>query len=98
MSSDLKVYHSNNLEYLASLVSYIIKEHPLDNPFDCEQVIVQSNGMSDWLNARIADELGISMQIKYSFPWAFVWQMLTDLGYNEKSNPQQRFKMENMER
>ena len=96
MSSDLKVYHSNNLEYLASLVSYIIKEHPLDNPFDCEQVIVQSNGMSDWLNARIADELGISMQIKYSFPWAFVWQMLTDLGYNEKSNPQQRFKMENM--
>ena len=96
MSDNMKVFHSNNLEYLASLVSYIIKEHPLDNPFDEEQIIVQSSGMRDWINSRIAEELGISMQIRYSFPWAFVWQLLSNLGYNEETNPQQRFKLENM--
>lgn len=96
MKNSMKVYHSNNLDYLAALASYIIKEHPLSDPFASEQFIVQSNGMRDWINTKIAEDLGISMQINYSFPWVFVWELLAKLGYKEETNPQQRFKLENM--
>lgn len=96
MKNSMKVYHSNNLDYLAALASYIIREHPLSDPFASEQFIVQSNGMRDWINTKIAEDLGISMQINYSFPWVFVWELLAKLGYKEETNPQQRFKLENM--
>ncbi|MGR5456517.1 exodeoxyribonuclease V subunit gamma, partial [Vibrio alfacsensis] len=39
------VYHSNQIDVLKSLLVQLIKIDPLENPFEKEQILVQSPGM-----------------------------------------------------
>jgi exodeoxyribonuclease V gamma subunit len=71
----LAVIHSNQLESLRDLVVAWIQQHPLA-PLENEIVLVQSNGMSQWLKIALADYegLGVCAAIAPQLPGRFVWQ------------------------
>jgi exodeoxyribonuclease V gamma subunit len=74
----LRIYHSNQLDILKDLVSYFIKQAPLNNPFDEEKILVQSPGMAQWLKLSLADELGIAANIEFPLPASFIWKMFVN--------------------
>lgn len=69
------VYHSNQLDLLKSLTAQLIKRQPLDSIFEREIILVQSQGMGQWLQIQLADELNISANIHYPFPTQFIWDI-----------------------
>jgi len=74
LSPGLAVIHANRLENLRDLLVAWIAEHPLA-PLENEVVLVQSNGMAQWLKlALAADEgLGICAAIEVQLPARFLW-------------------------
>jgi exodeoxyribonuclease V gamma subunit len=71
------VVHGNRLELLRELVVTWIRNHPL-NPLDSEIVLVQSNGIAQWLKLGLARNpadggLGISGAVHTMLPQRFVW-------------------------
>lgn len=68
------VYYSNNLTSLAAMLIQVQKVSPNPNPFESETILVQSQGMAQWLQMRIADELGVAGQFAFPFPTSFLWQ------------------------
>ncbi|WP_063653335.1 exodeoxyribonuclease V subunit gamma [Aliivibrio fischeri] len=73
------VYHSNQLDVLKSLVVELIRLNPLDNPFEQEQILVQSPGMSQWLKIELAKELGIAANLTFPLPATFIWDLFTQV-------------------
>ncbi|SEG55864.1 exodeoxyribonuclease V subunit gamma [Vibrio hangzhouensis] len=77
------VYHSNQIDVLKSLLVQLIKIDPLDNPFEKEQILVQSPGMSQWLKMALAQEFGVAANIDFPLPATFIWdrfvQVLDDV-------------------
>ncbi|WP_299020428.1 exodeoxyribonuclease V subunit gamma [uncultured Photobacterium sp.] len=71
------VYHSNQLELLKSLLVELIRRDPLDNPFEQEQILVQSPGMSQWLKLELARSLGVAANLEFPLPATFIWKMFT---------------------
>ncbi|WP_040356498.1 exodeoxyribonuclease V subunit gamma [Candidatus Photodesmus anomalopis] len=71
------VYHSNKIDTLKILLVHLIKNNPLCNPFDKDQILVQSTGMSKWLKIKLAQEMGIIANIKFSSFNAFIWETFT---------------------
>ena len=62
------VYHSNNVDVLQSLLVELIRQKPLDNPFIPEHILVQSPGMSQWLNIELAKAFGVAANIVFPLP------------------------------
>ena len=73
----LQIYHSNQLEIHKELISSLIKSDPLTNPFEQEIILVQSPGMSQWLQIELAQSLGIAANISFPLPATFIWDMFT---------------------
>ena len=73
------VYHSNQLDLLKSLLVELIRLDPLDNPFEQEQILVQSPGMSQWLKLELAKSLGIAANLEFPLPATFIWTMFTQV-------------------
>ncbi|KJY80429.1 exodeoxyribonuclease V subunit gamma [Vibrio nigripulchritudo] len=71
------VYHSNQIELLKSLLVELIKLSPLENPFEAEQILVQSPGMSQWLKMELAKEFGVAANIDFPLPATFIWECFT---------------------
>lgn len=71
----LTIYHSNQLDLLKSLTAQLMKRQPLNAVFEEEVILVQSQGMGQWLQIQLAQELGISANIHYPFPTQFVWDI-----------------------
>ena len=71
------VYHSNQLDLLKSLLVELIRLNPLDDPFEQEQILVQSPGMSQWLKMELAKSLGVAANIEFPLPATFIWTMFT---------------------
>ena len=69
------VYHSNKVDTLKILLVHLIKSDPLANPFEKEQILVQSPGMSQWLKMELAKEFGTSryQALKVVLESAFGW-------------------------
>jgi len=74
LNPGLAVIHSNQLESLRDLVVAWIQQHPLA-PLENEIVLVQSNGMSQWLKIALADYdgLGVCAAIAPQLPGRFLW-------------------------
>ncbi|BAH82997.1 exodeoxyribonuclease V subunit gamma [Candidatus Ishikawella capsulata] len=70
-----KVYHSNQLDLLKTLMANIINSQPLKDPFEPEIILVQSKGMEQWLQIELAKDIGISANIKFILPARFIWEM-----------------------
>lgn len=60
---------------LKSLVVELITRDPLDNPFEKEQILIQSQGMSQWLKIELAQAFGIAANIEFTLPARFIWQL-----------------------
>ena len=87
------VVHSNRLEWLRELVIDWVRHHPLA-PLENELVLVQSNGVAQWLKLGLAREtaeggLGISAALQTMLPQRFVWSayrlVLGDTGLGQQS-------------
>ena len=74
LNPGLAVIHSNQLESLRDLVVAWMQQHPLA-PLENEIVLVQSNGMSQWLKIALADYdgLGICAAVAPQLPGRFLW-------------------------
>jgi exodeoxyribonuclease V gamma subunit len=86
----LKIFTSNRLETLIEKLSEVLKR-PLSSPLDKEVIIVQSRGMERWISMQLAHHLGISANISFSFPKAFVARVMSaaipDFHGNQATEP-----------
>nr|WP_202436302.1 exodeoxyribonuclease V subunit gamma [Vibrio eleionomae] len=71
------IYHSNKVDTLKILLVHLIKNDPVANPFEAEQILVQSPGMSQWLKMALAQELGVAANLTFPLPATFIWEMFT---------------------
>lgn len=71
----LMVVHGNHLEDLRELAVEWMRRHPLA-PLENEVVLVQSNGIAQWLKLALAaqDSCGIAAAIQVELPARFLWQ------------------------
>lgn len=74
-----RVYHSNQLDVLKDILVHLIERDPLANPFDAEQIMVQSPGMAQWLKLELAKSFGIAANIDFPLPASFIWQMFIEV-------------------
>ncbi|WP_260259693.1 exodeoxyribonuclease V subunit gamma [Vibrio intestinalis] len=73
------VYHSNQVDVLKSLLVELVRIDPLSNPFEKEQILVQSPGMSQWLKMALAKEFGVAANLEFPLPATFIWNMFTQV-------------------
>lgn len=76
----LAVIHANRLETLRDLIVSHLHEHP-PAPLEQETVLVQSNGMAEWLRHALAAPAGpsgggrgIAAAQRFVLPQSFLWQ------------------------
>jgi len=74
-----RLYHSNKLDVLKSILVHIIGQDPLTNPFESEKVLVQSPGMAQWLKLELAKEFSICANVDFPLPASFIWQTFVDV-------------------
>lgn len=75
LTPGLMVVHGNRLEELRELAVQWMRLHPLA-PLENEVVLVQSNGIAQWLKLALAaqDSCGIAAAIQVELPARFLWQ------------------------
>ncbi|MGV6476988.1 exodeoxyribonuclease V subunit gamma [Azotobacter vinelandii] len=75
LGAGLMVVHGNRLEALRELAVEWMRRHPLA-PLEDEVVLVQSNGIVQWLKLALAgrDGCGIAAAIRVELPARFLWQ------------------------
>ncbi|MGB1262567.1 MAG: exodeoxyribonuclease V subunit gamma [Cognaticolwellia sp.] len=76
------LYPANKMENLLVLLDKIQQLSPLP-VFAQDTVIVQNAGMQHWLNMSLAEQRGISMNMRYALPSQFLWQLIRGLASDE---------------
>ncbi|MDX3773693.1 exodeoxyribonuclease V subunit gamma [Chromatiaceae bacterium AAb-1] len=92
------VVHSNRLEQLRELVVAWTKRYPL-SPLEPEQILVQSNGIAQWLKlALAADETaggcGIAASLDVQLPARFIWDLYQQVLGSERVPEQSPYSRE----
>ncbi|MDN7126045.1 exodeoxyribonuclease V subunit gamma [Pseudidiomarina sp. 1APR75-33.1] len=72
-SAGLIVAHGHRLEDLTELVVRLTRIAPLA-PLESECVLVQSNGIAQWLKLHLAQATGIAAMLDVTLPARFQWQ------------------------
>lgn len=80
------VIHSNQPELLRQLLVSWYKAHPLD-PLEDEHIVVQSNGIAQWLKLALAATpghsgdggFGIAASLDLALPSRFVWELYREV-------------------
>ena len=72
------IYHSNNLEVQKDILLDRMNSTPLSDPFQREIILVQSPGMAQWLQLKIAEKQGIAANLGCPMPASFIWQQYAD--------------------
>ncbi|SFR49538.1 DNA helicase/exodeoxyribonuclease V, gamma subunit [Pseudidiomarina maritima] len=67
------VAHSHRLQDLTDLVISINRQYPI-GALDNETILVQSNGIAQWLKQHLARDLGIAAMVDVTLPARFQWQ------------------------
>jgi len=75
LTPGLMVVHGNRLEELRELTVEWMRRHPLA-PLENEVVLVQSNGIAQWLKLALAgrEGCGIAAALQVELPARFLWQ------------------------
>ena len=75
LTPGLMVVHGNRLEELRELAVAWMRRHPLA-PLENEVVLVQSNGIAQWLKLALAEQdgCGIAAAVQVELPARFLWQ------------------------
>ncbi|WP_273393789.1 exodeoxyribonuclease V subunit gamma [Actinobacillus porcinus] len=71
------IYHSNDLDVQKDILLTLMEQIPSD-PFVPETIMVQSQGMAQWLQLQIAEKKGIAANLKFPLPASFIWQQYVD--------------------
>jgi exodeoxyribonuclease V gamma subunit len=66
-------FHSNRSENLAEIVIEWIQRHPLP-ALDEEIILVQSNGMAEWVKMELARRAGVCAATRVELPSRFLWR------------------------
>ena len=69
----LLILHGNQLEQLRAAVFGWLRKHPL-GPLETEIILVQSNGVAEWLKIALAHELGVCAATRVALPARFLWE------------------------
>ena len=69
----LLILHGNQLEQLRAAVFGWLRSHPL-GPLETETILVQSNGVAEWLKIALAHELGVCAATRVALPARFLWE------------------------
>ena len=86
----LHLYSSNKLEDLAEKLIEELKKpqtRTKSSLFQKEIIVSQSKGMEKWLSLYIADKTGISANIRFPFPKAFIYDELFSAVLNLQERP-----------
>ena len=67
----LSIITSNRMEVLVEHLAALIRE-PVGPPLSPETIVVQSRGMERWVSMELARRNGISANLRYPFPNAFL--------------------------
>ncbi|MFC3608932.1 exodeoxyribonuclease V subunit gamma [Stutzerimonas tarimensis] len=75
LTPGLMVLHGNRMEELRELVVAWMRRYPLA-PLENEVVLVQSNGIAQWLKLALAEQdgCGIAAALQLELPARFLWQ------------------------
>lgn len=73
------LHTSNKIENLLEHLHHVLST-PLDNPFDKEVFLIQSQGMERWLSQQLAERFGVWGNFEYLFPGNFFNTMAETLG------------------
>src|SRR5690606_19100611 len=73
LTPGLVVAHSHRLEDLTQVAVEFMQRYPLA-PLEQETVLVQSNGIAQWLKINVAENLGVAAMLQVTLPARFVWQ------------------------
>ncbi|WP_343817452.1 exodeoxyribonuclease V subunit gamma [Colwellia asteriadis] len=87
------LYPANKMENLLLLLNKISEISPL-GVFNQDVIVVQNAGMQHWLNLALANERGISMNIRYALPAQFLWKLMRSLASEEKVPDQSPYSRE----
>ncbi|HZV67359.1 MAG TPA: exodeoxyribonuclease V subunit gamma [Telluria sp.] len=69
----LLILHGNQMEQLRAAVFGWLRGHPLA-PLETETILVQSNGVAEWLKIALAEELGVCAATRVALPARFLWE------------------------
>ncbi|MET0266374.1 MAG: exodeoxyribonuclease V subunit gamma [Duganella sp.] len=69
----LLVLHGNQMEQLRAAVFQWLANHPL-GALEQETILVQSNGVAEWLKIALAQELRVCAATRVALPARFLWQ------------------------
>ncbi|WP_296948791.1 exodeoxyribonuclease V subunit gamma [uncultured Massilia sp.] len=69
----LLILHGNQMELLRAAVFDWLRQQPL-GPLEEELILVQSNGVAEWLKIALAEELGVCAATRVVLPARFQWQ------------------------
>ncbi|MEY4906288.1 MAG: exodeoxyribonuclease subunit gamma [Pseudomonadota bacterium] len=70
----LLVLHGNRLELLQEAVFAWLERHPLD-PLEQDVLLVQSNGIAEWMKMSLALRSGICAATRVELPARFLWRL-----------------------
>lgn len=83
LTPGLMILQGNRLEELRDLMVHWLIKHPL-NPLENESILVQSNGIAQWLKMALAADqedggCGIAAAMRVDLPGRFIWQAYRSL-------------------
>lgn len=65
--------HGNQMELLRSAMFDWLRGHPL-GALEQETILVQSNGVAEWLKIALAEEMGVCAATRVALPARFLWE------------------------
>ncbi len=69
----LLILHGNQLEQLRTAVFQWLRDNPLE-PLETDILLVQSNGVAEWLKIALAEETGVCAATRVALPARFLWE------------------------
>ncbi len=72
----LKLYQSDKLEILLEHLADSMESDRCSDPLAPETVIVQNNGMAQWVAQNLAEKIGIVANVNFILPTSFAWDLI----------------------
>jgi exodeoxyribonuclease V gamma subunit len=77
--SMLYLYYGNRLEHLASVLAGVQARAASGDPLQPELVLVQNQGMAQWLTQQLAGHAGICANVEFLLPAEFGWTLYRNM-------------------
>lgn len=74
-----QLFSSSDQEVLAAGLARRIQAELASDPFQKQTIIVQSDGMANWLKLQLADHIGICSHVEFVMPSNYLWRLYHEL-------------------